>query len=252
MRTARGAYARSIRAQLHAIGIDDLPRNGAFVLTNVDPSSGLRGDLSSGLGVTKQAVSQVIDVLVNRGYLQRRPDPDDRRRVTLSLTGRGRQAMEAVVRGVEAVDRQLLEQVSPEQIDAMRSVLIRLTEIKRADLANGSGRERPARQLRHFSPIFRCAIFRLPSRTTRRSASRRSLTPRVTSTDSPTEKASGCTSPPTLTTIPPTAFRHTSTSATPMPFTRNGTRQELGGARYPSDLRLTVYARVRMSTRTAT
>jgi DNA-binding MarR family transcriptional regulator/uncharacterized glyoxalase superfamily protein PhnB len=154
MRTARGAYARSIRAQLHAIGVDDLPRNGAFVLTNVDASRGPRGDLSSELGVTKQAVSQVIDVLVNRGYLQRRPDADDRRRVTLDLTERGRQAMEAVVRGVEAVERQLLERVSPEQIEAMRSVLIRLTEIKSADLANGNGKERPARQLRHFSPIF--------------------------------------------------------------------------------------------------
>jgi DNA-binding MarR family transcriptional regulator len=154
MRAARGTYARSIRAQLHAIGVDDLPRNGAFVLTNVDPSSGPRGDLSSDLGVSKQAVSQVIDVLVNRGYLQRRPDPNDRRRVTLNLTERGRQAMEAVVRGVEAVDRQLLEQVSAKQVAAMRVALVRLTEIKSADLANGSGRERPARQLRHFSPIF--------------------------------------------------------------------------------------------------
>jgi hypothetical protein len=27
MRAARGAYARSIRAQLHSLGIDDLPRN---------------------------------------------------------------------------------------------------------------------------------------------------------------------------------------------------------------------------------
>jgi DNA-binding MarR family transcriptional regulator len=154
MRSARGAYARSIRAQLHAIGLDDLPRNGAFILAGIDATGGPRGDLPSDLGVTKQAVSQVIDTLVNRGYLTRRPDPDDRRRITLELTERGQQAVDAIMRGVEAVDVQLRERVSPEQIEAMRSVLASLTEIKTVSVTTGTGRKRPARQLRHFSPIF--------------------------------------------------------------------------------------------------
>ena len=154
MRSARGAYARSIRAQLHAIGLDDLPRNGAFILAGIDATGGPRGDLPSDLGVTKQAVSQVIDTLVNRGYLTRRPDPDDRRRITLELTERGQQAVDAIVRGVEAVDVQLQERVSPEQIEAMRSVLASLTEIKTASVITGTGRKRPARQFRTFSPIF--------------------------------------------------------------------------------------------------
>ena len=75
MRAARGAYAQSIRAQLRAIGVDDLPRNGAFILAGIDPTGGPRQDLPAGLGVSKQAVSQVIDALVNRGYLTRSPIP---------------------------------------------------------------------------------------------------------------------------------------------------------------------------------
>jgi len=154
MRSARGAYARSIRAQLHAIGIDDLPRNGAFILAGIDSTGGPRGDLPADLGVTKQAVSQVIDTLVNRGCLTRSPDPDDRRRISLELTERGQQVVDAVSRGVEAVDLQLQERVSPEQIEAMRSVLLSLTEIKSASLTTGTGLKRPARQFRQFSPIF--------------------------------------------------------------------------------------------------
>jgi len=154
MRSARGAYAQSIRAQLHQAGIDDLPRNGAFILAGIDASGGPRHDLPSELGVTKQAVSQVIDTLVNRGYLEREPDPDDRRRVRLELADRGRDAVEAVLRGVEAVDRRLEEVVSPEQVSALRSALSALTEIKQTDIATGAGRARPARQLRRFSPIF--------------------------------------------------------------------------------------------------
>jgi DNA-binding MarR family transcriptional regulator/uncharacterized glyoxalase superfamily protein PhnB len=154
MRSARGAYAQSIRAQLHAIGIDDLPRNGVFILAGIGTSGGPRQDLPSELGVTKQAVSQVIDVLVDRGYLERGPDPDDRRRVRLELTDRGEEVVAAVQRGVEAVDRRLEEVVSPDQVGAMRSVLSALTGIKQSGIATGAGRARPARQLRRFSPIF--------------------------------------------------------------------------------------------------
>jgi DNA-binding MarR family transcriptional regulator len=154
MRAARGAYASSIRAQLHAIGVDDLPRNGAFMLAGIDTAGGPRQDLPAGLGVSKQAVSQAIDVLVSRGYLDRKPDPGDRRRIALELTDRGRDVVDAVVRGVDAVDLQLRERVSAEQIDAMRAALLALGEIKSASLTAGVGRRRPARELRSFSPIF--------------------------------------------------------------------------------------------------
>ena len=154
MRSARGAYAQSIRAELHAIGIDDLPRNGAFILAGIDTAGGPRPDLPSELGVTKQAVSLLIDVLVTRGYLERHSDPGDRRRVVLALTGRGQEVVDATVRGVEAVDRELEARMPPGQIQAMRSALIALAEIKTTGISTGAGRRPPARELRRFSPIF--------------------------------------------------------------------------------------------------
>jgi DNA-binding MarR family transcriptional regulator/catechol 2,3-dioxygenase-like lactoylglutathione lyase family enzyme len=154
MRAARGVYAQSIRAQLQLIGIDDLPENGIFILAGVDTSGGPRRDLPAGLGVTKQAVSQVIDILVNRGYLTRSPDQGDRRRVVLELTDRGHQVVDAATHAVEAVDRQLAERVSAEQVEAMRSALIALAKIKGAAITTGAGQRRTPRQLRSFSPIF--------------------------------------------------------------------------------------------------
>ncbi len=154
MRLARGVYAQSIRAELHALGIDDLPRNTAAVLAGIDNSDGPRSDLARELGITKQAVSLVIDTLVNRGYVERRPDADDRRRVGLELTDAGREVLEAAVRGVEAVEHQLEERVSNEQIGAMRSALVALAEIKTTAVASGTGRRRPPRDMRRFEPIF--------------------------------------------------------------------------------------------------
>jgi catechol 2,3-dioxygenase-like lactoylglutathione lyase family enzyme len=99
-------------------------------------------------------VSQLIDTLASRGYLDRGPDPQDRRRISLELTERGWQVVDAVVRGVEAVDAQLGERVSAEQVGAMRSGLVALAQIKAADTAAGRGRSRPARQYLRVSPIF--------------------------------------------------------------------------------------------------
>jgi DNA-binding MarR family transcriptional regulator len=157
MRAARGTYARSIRASLHAVGADDLPRNGAFILFRVYEGSEPRDDLPAGLGVSKQAVSQAIDVLVTRGYVDRSPDPSDRRRITLELTERGHEVVAAVWRGTEAIDRRLEARVSPEGVEAMRSGLMALADIKAEAAASSPGLPRPsrrARQFRQFSPIF--------------------------------------------------------------------------------------------------
>lgn len=154
MRAARGVYAQSIRAQLEAIGAGDLPRNGAALLAGIAAAGGPRPDLPAGLGVTKQAVSQAIDILAGRGYLERNPDPGDRRRITLRLTARGQEVLDAVVRGTEAVDAQLLERVPAGQVGAMRSALLALAGIKTDAAASGAGKRRPPRQFRQFSPIF--------------------------------------------------------------------------------------------------
>jgi DNA-binding MarR family transcriptional regulator len=157
MRLARGAYAQAIRAELLQIGVDDLPRNGAFILAGIGAASGPRADLPRELGVTKQAVSQLTDTLVSRGYLERGAEPGDRRRVALALTGRGHEIVEAVVRAVDAVDGQLGERVPDGHVEALRAGLIALAEIKAEDLATGAGvrrTARQARQLRRFSPIF--------------------------------------------------------------------------------------------------
>jgi DNA-binding MarR family transcriptional regulator len=154
MRAARGTYARFIRAELHSIGVDDLPRNGTFILAGIDATGGSRLDLPADLGITKQAVSQVIDTLVSRGYVTRGPDGEDRRRVSLELTERGQHAVEAAARGVEKVDRLVRERASADQVEAMRSVLLILSDIKTASIATGAGMPRPARQFGRFSPIF--------------------------------------------------------------------------------------------------
>ena len=130
LRAARTTYRVAIRQSLADAGIDDMPRNGPFVIGGMGNRGGSASDLIRSLQITKQAASQLIDTLVLRGYLDRQPDPEDRRRTTLALTDRGRHAAAAVRAGVEYVDAQLAARCSPDQIEALRAGLFALIEIR--------------------------------------------------------------------------------------------------------------------------
>jgi DNA-binding MarR family transcriptional regulator len=130
LRAARGSYAQAIRVRLAEAGFDDLPRHGGFVLGGMANHGGSAADMIGGLGVSQQAASQLIDTLVLRGYLTRDMSPDDRRRMTLELTDRGRGAAAAVRSGVKMIDAELARMVTPDELAGLRSGLAALGRIK--------------------------------------------------------------------------------------------------------------------------
>ena len=93
LRGARATYGGAIRAALVDAGFDDVPRNGAFVIGGIARTGAPLGEVVKDLGSSKQAVGQLIDTLVARGYLDRSVDPDDRRRLTVTLTERVRNSL---------------------------------------------------------------------------------------------------------------------------------------------------------------
>ena len=64
LRAARASYSQAVRESLRAGGFDDMPRNGPYVLGGMANQVGAFDDVIRGLGVTKQAASQLIDLLV--------------------------------------------------------------------------------------------------------------------------------------------------------------------------------------------
>lgn len=130
LRAARGSYGRAIDRRLGSAGFDDLPRNGAYVLGGMVNHGGSAGGLVRQLGISKQAASQLIDTLVVRGYLEREVNAEDRRRVTIEVTERGRGAAQAIRAGVQAVDDELAGLISAAQLAGMRAGLIALCDIR--------------------------------------------------------------------------------------------------------------------------
>ncbi len=128
----RGTYTAAVRRAQAKIGCTDVPASGEFILSAMEWTGASIEPIVRWLGVSKQAVSQSVDQLVVRGYLERARDPSDRRRVKLLLTDRGHAAGRAAKTAIQQVDRELLARVGSQSIAHTRATLAALAEIKRS------------------------------------------------------------------------------------------------------------------------
>jgi DNA-binding MarR family transcriptional regulator len=136
MREARDVYRDAVVAALTGAGCDDVPRNGAAVLSDLDqgasdPKFSSQADIVSSLGLSKQAASQLIDTLVLREYLERRNDPVDRRRMEVRLTDRGHTAAIAIRTAIDGVEAALAELISADELHGLRASLAAYRSIRK-------------------------------------------------------------------------------------------------------------------------
>jgi DNA-binding MarR family transcriptional regulator len=129
---ARRTYTAAIRAALIDAGFDDMPRSGGSVLGRIARQGRNLRDMAGELAVSKQAASQLVDTLVARGYVERAPDPDDRRRVTVGLTERGQAAAAEIRAAIDRVDAELATKVGDNDLATTRATLGILAEMGHA------------------------------------------------------------------------------------------------------------------------
>jgi DNA-binding MarR family transcriptional regulator len=123
-------YGRAIRANYAEAGFDDIPKLGPRLLGGIHRGAWEPTDIAGDFGISKQAASKLVDALVVRGYLEREVDPDDRRRMRLTLTDRGRAAAEASWDATDQLDRELEEKVGAEAIRQMRRTVGELIALR--------------------------------------------------------------------------------------------------------------------------
>lgn len=129
LRAARKAYGNAVRDAFFDAGFDDIPRNGAYVLARSYEDTSPLGRLTRELGISKQAVSQLIDTMVMRGYLERTADTEDRRRMLITLTARGQAAAQVSWEAASEVDAELARCLTPDGVQALRAGLAVLAEM---------------------------------------------------------------------------------------------------------------------------
>jgi DNA-binding MarR family transcriptional regulator len=80
-------------------------------------------DLAEALGMTAASASALIDRMVQRGFVTRRSDPDDRRTVLVELSRRGQRILDVMERGSSEHFTRMIEKMTASERDALATTL---------------------------------------------------------------------------------------------------------------------------------
>lgn len=124
---ARG-LARLSRVVEHALGEDDLTLSQYRLLAFLSQGDWAASALADRLDVSRPSVTGLVDGLVKRGLVERRPGVHDRRRVDHVLTAAGKQALRAADERADAAIRTVFSDLDADVAADAHRVLCRLHE----------------------------------------------------------------------------------------------------------------------------
>lgn len=118
------AVMEEVHVRLAEEGFGDVRPAHGFAFQYLSLRGGATAvELGAHLGVTKQAAVQLVDELVKRDYVERRPHPTDRRARVIVLAPRGWACIERVVaHWAEAEDR-WAALIGPDHLTIVRNAL---------------------------------------------------------------------------------------------------------------------------------
>jgi DNA-binding MarR family transcriptional regulator len=120
---------RRIVEALHAHGFDDLVPAHLTVLRWPGPIGQRPVDLAAQANVSKQALNYLLGQLEERGYVERRPDPEDARSTRVYATARGEATRSVIRDAVREVEAEWAAEIGEEELERLRASLTRLADI---------------------------------------------------------------------------------------------------------------------------
>lgn len=129
MRLPWEAVTRRMLQALHENGFDDIDSPQLPVLLWPGPDGMRPSDLAARMKVSKQALNYLLGDLERLGYLERRPDPDDRRARRIMLTDRGRALVPVIREAVSQTEREWATSLGEERFAQLRELLLALNDV---------------------------------------------------------------------------------------------------------------------------
>lgn len=126
LRISYTALCRRVWEEYAAAGFDDLRPAHEVIFRVLAPEGAHVTELAARARMTKQAISPLVAYLVRRGYLERAPDPADRRALLIRRTERGWAVNRTAQRMGEQVRAEWASQIGEEP---MRQLLEQLSAL---------------------------------------------------------------------------------------------------------------------------
>lgn len=123
LRLAHQQWTLAVDTRLAEEGFDDIKPHYANIFTFVPPEGIQVSQLTELAHVRKQSMTQTVEELEKLGYVERRPDPSDKRGKLVFLTERGMKVSPIARAAGRLVDQRWAELTSPEEIEALRRAL---------------------------------------------------------------------------------------------------------------------------------
>ena len=123
------AVQRRMLERLHEHGFDDLEAPHLNLMLYPGPEGARPSELAAQRGISKQAVNYLLGELERLGYIERRPDPDDRRSKRVALTRRGELAGHTIRDAVLEIERDWERQLGAQRFAQLKGILIELNQL---------------------------------------------------------------------------------------------------------------------------
>jgi DNA-binding MarR family transcriptional regulator len=114
---------RRVSVGLLEAGFDDIRPAHTAVFQHIEAGGSRLTDLAERAQITKQSMGYLVDHLEQRGYLERRPDPSDRRAVLISLTDRGWEQVRASLRIIATIEEEWASGLGQPRMQQLRELL---------------------------------------------------------------------------------------------------------------------------------
>lgn len=98
------------------------------LLPHVDVEGTRLTELARRLGITKQAVGQLVDDLVQQGVLELAPDPEDRRARRVRFTPKGMAAIAHGLGILQHIESELSRRIGAQRMRALHETLLEILE----------------------------------------------------------------------------------------------------------------------------
>ncbi len=125
----RGAQLKHVQLRFFELAAAALAPTGingreAAVLRAVDnPQPLAQGEIARRMGIDRTTMVALIDDLQERGLVQRRQDPDDRRRNVVELTDAGQDITRQAARAGQQAERTFLSPLSASEAQQFKKIL---------------------------------------------------------------------------------------------------------------------------------
>jgi DNA-binding MarR family transcriptional regulator len=117
VRRAAALMIEDLVARLGAAGFSGLTPAHQAVFENLDPGGTRLTELAARAGITHQSMSELVSVLEQRGYVERRPDPGDGRARIVRLTPTGRQMARQAIKEMAAIEAEWRKRLAREGLE---------------------------------------------------------------------------------------------------------------------------------------